>query len=593
MKKEHVLFLLIFLFGAFLRLYGLNWDQGMHLHPDERFLTMVTNDVTWPKTITQYFDTNASSLNPHNNNFSFYVYGTWPFIVTKYIAERTGYDTYDGIPTVGRLLAALCDIITLLVVYKMGRTVGKNVLTGLIALFLYATMVLAIQLSHFYTVDPFANLFTSLTLLWILEKKHAVLLATALGIAMSAKISSALLLPIVGLSYAFQFPWRGPTKIVWKRRAAYCVSAIILVVTTILTLRFAYPYLFTNGLILNPKVVANWKELRSFEGVFVMFPPALQWIHTTIALPLLNIAYVGLGIPQTLLFLGSLIYMAKRAIQKTIDTNSILLLGFIALVFLYQGSQFAKPMRYFWSAFPSIAVISSLFAYHVIQHVLQKQHALLFWATTAYIFMIILWSSMFMNMYTKSHTRVEASAWIYTNIPKDSILSWEHWDDPLPLLIDNHTGNEYVTYQLPIFDTETPEKWKKIETFLGKSDYYILSSNRAYGGITNASFRFPQTTYFYELLFSDKLGFTLVAQFTSRPTLPIPFTKTCIDPPMLTYGVIAQQTSICSGGIQIIDDYSDETFTVYDHPKVLIFKKINQEAFLEGMKLIETIRASK
>ena len=35
---------LILLVAAVLRLTGLNWDEGTHLHPDERFLTMVASE---------------------------------------------------------------------------------------------------------------------------------------------------------------------------------------------------------------------------------------------------------------------------------------------------------------------------------------------------------------------------------------------------------------------------------------------------------------------------------------------------------------------------------------------------------------------
>ena len=42
---------LILLLGAALRFTGLNWDEHQHLHPDERFLTMVENSLQWPKSL--------------------------------------------------------------------------------------------------------------------------------------------------------------------------------------------------------------------------------------------------------------------------------------------------------------------------------------------------------------------------------------------------------------------------------------------------------------------------------------------------------------------------------------------------------------
>ena len=57
--KTKVLFLVVLLLAAFLRLYGLNWDQGQHLHPDERFLTQVTERLEIPGEISTYFDTDT------------------------------------------------------------------------------------------------------------------------------------------------------------------------------------------------------------------------------------------------------------------------------------------------------------------------------------------------------------------------------------------------------------------------------------------------------------------------------------------------------------------------------------------------------
>ena len=86
MKIRYKLILIgVLLFAAFLRLYGVNWDQGHHLHPDERFLTMVTTDIKWPGTITEYFNTDNSPLNPHNAGYGFFVYGTFPVFLTKLV----------------------------------------------------------------------------------------------------------------------------------------------------------------------------------------------------------------------------------------------------------------------------------------------------------------------------------------------------------------------------------------------------------------------------------------------------------------------------------------------------------------------------
>ena len=82
-----VLLVLVLLFGCYLRIVGLNWDENQHLHPDERFLTMVESSLTPIEQPADYFDTANSTLNPHNTGHGFFVYGTVPIFITRYTAE--------------------------------------------------------------------------------------------------------------------------------------------------------------------------------------------------------------------------------------------------------------------------------------------------------------------------------------------------------------------------------------------------------------------------------------------------------------------------------------------------------------------------
>ena len=43
-----LLLIAILLVGAAFRLTGVNWDEDQHLHPDERFLTMVETSLSFP-----------------------------------------------------------------------------------------------------------------------------------------------------------------------------------------------------------------------------------------------------------------------------------------------------------------------------------------------------------------------------------------------------------------------------------------------------------------------------------------------------------------------------------------------------------------
>ncbi len=154
-----ILLIGILLVGFAFRFVGLDWDQNQHLHPDERFLTMVETAIDPVRSMAQYFDTQNSTLNPHNRGYDFYVYGTLPLFMVRYVGEWLGKTGYDEIHLVGRQLSALMDLGTVLVVYLIATRLYRNRRLSLLAAAFAALSVLPIQLSHYFTVDTFTNFF--------------------------------------------------------------------------------------------------------------------------------------------------------------------------------------------------------------------------------------------------------------------------------------------------------------------------------------------------------------------------------------------------------------------------------------------------
>ncbi|HJZ05304.1 hypothetical protein A2634_00830 [Candidatus Amesbacteria bacterium RIFCSPHIGHO2_01_FULL_48_32] len=533
----------IFLLAAGLRLYGLNWDQNGHLHPDERFLTMVANAMSWPRNLSHYLNTPTSPLNPHNIGYGFYVYGTFPVIFVKFIAEFLGKGDYNQLTLVGRAISAVFDLGTLILVYLISfRLFGKRVIAVLGALG-YASSVLSIQLSHFFAVDSFLVFFLSLTFYTLVTRRY-LLLGIAFGLAVAAKISALLFLPVIALGFIFSRP-----KI---------LSLLLFTITLYLTVRLAQPYLFQDNFHLNPKVLANWQQLNSFNKPYIYYPPGVQWTHIPSWYSLENNLLWGLGLPLGLLVIFGLFYLL---IYHYRHPPTFLALFWALLLFTYQSFQYAQPLRYFYPVYPFLAIFAGFMAYKIL-------HPSSVIRNTLYVILILVWPFSFTSIYTRPHSRIEASRWIAENLPPGSRISCEHWDDCLPW--GGHPNFQFVEF--PLYDPDSPQKWSLIQSRLSQVDYIVLSSNRLYGSIMTVPEQYPTTNQFYKSLFDGSLGFVPIAQFTSRPNIPIPGFNLCLTSPGISYGKAARPLQDCSQmGISFVDDYADETLSVYDHPKAIIF----------------------
>src|SRR3990172_6306987 len=174
LKKDLYIFILIaiLLFGFALRIYNYNWDNDHYLHPDERYNALTAVNIKMPRDLSEYLDPQKSPLSPYNTDYKAYIYGTLPLFLTKILAVQLDMDTYGDIHEVGRVISAVFDTGTILLVYVIAREF-LNKRHSLIAALFYTLTVLAIQFSHFFTVESFLVFFTALTLKMLLRLLHA------------------------------------------------------------------------------------------------------------------------------------------------------------------------------------------------------------------------------------------------------------------------------------------------------------------------------------------------------------------------------------------------------------------------------------
>ena len=141
--------------GLVCRFVGLNWDEGLQLHPDERFVIDLVGKIGWPTSLAQWFDSTRSPFDPANLENTHYVYGQWPLLLGKLAALATGKSDLGASLPLARALSAVCDSCTVILTFVVARRALPRQ-WALFAAALVALSALHVQQSHFFTVDNFA-----------------------------------------------------------------------------------------------------------------------------------------------------------------------------------------------------------------------------------------------------------------------------------------------------------------------------------------------------------------------------------------------------------------------------------------------------
>ena len=360
-----ILLLVILAIGAYFRFTGLNWDENFHLHPDERFLTIVASGISAESNPIQYLKTSESTLNPYNIGQGFYVYGNFPMTVTRYVAEwaqgaceaftnddgtgpricQWNYTAYDGVHILGRFLSGLLDLVSILFTFLIARRL-YDYRVGLLASLLLALAVMPIQQSHFFTMDNWAAGLTTLTLYTAVraaglgdnkpkwQLRWYVLFGISLGLVVASRINVALLAPVIALSALIWLVQRGHKRQSLRKDSPaildverVILGVIVAAILSIVVFRLAQPYAFADTEIARQEVMAqtgqepgpielairsvvsfnptwrgNMEEIQRLQAPEASFPPATQWTdRAPIIFPWINMVLYGMGITAGLL----------------------------------------------------------------------------------------------------------------------------------------------------------------------------------------------------------------------------------------------------------------------------------------------------
>lgn len=540
--KSKLAFILILLSAFLVRIFSLNWDQGFHLHPDERMLIMVAEKVNLFK-----------NLNP-----DFFNYGSLPIYLLKGFSQMIDFlfhkdlANYAGMLQVGRGLSVFFDLISVYLIYKIGQLLFKSNKTALFSSLLYGIAFFPIQNSHFFVVDVLLNTFITGLIYQLLiyfklpSTKKIIVLSLIFAAMMATKFTAIIFYPLISLLMLFVTMKQWNNETIKKT----LLSLVIFHFSFFVFYFLFMPYAFIE----HTKFISDIKGQLVMNSNPYIFPYTLQYVGTVPYLYYLkNIFLWGLGpIISILSMFGFIVillncYIAKKRNILTMKqlNNGTIFFVFYLLYFLVIGRSAVKFMRYMLPLYPFFSLLAGYGLY--------KLYELYKLSAYAILAGVLVWSFMFLNIYSFPHTRISATDWILKNIPEGSTLAVEHWDDRVP----TYGGEKYKYQELTLYDQPDDEnKWVIINEKLKKSDYIIIASNRLYIPLSKLNdckkykVCYLKTAEYYQKLFKNKLGFKKIVEFSAYPNFEILNLK-----------------------FQINDDLADESFTVYDHPKILIFKK--------------------
>jgi len=524
------------------RWINLGWGLPYPFHPDERNMAVAIMNLNWQ----DYF-------NPH-----FFAYGQLPLylgyllIIFKKIITGGGLTTISFTEAVWvlRIISVVISILTVFVCIKiinqlMGSKVNK--LTGYL-LFVFSPVL--IQLDHFGTTESLLMFFFTLIVYFCIQKlqkkidqqRFLFFQALFIGLAIATKVSSMIfiVLPVIILIQEKNF-----LKLFFQ--------LILFAGNTLVVAIIFSPYNFID--FKNFLTSFNYESAVAL-GKLPVFYTQQFFGSLPIIFQIVNIFPYALGWPVFVLFFTGFTFLPWK--KELLFLRLAFLIYFLPTAFLY-----TKWTRFMAPLYPLAIIFAVLF----LNKIVLKVNRL-----TCFTLCILccLPGVFYLNIYFQKDVRIQATEWMNKNITEQSVILQESGNViDLPLTSTKNFKN--VVFDFYNLDNDKKLQ-QELEVIIQHADYIIIPSRRVYKNYTcqnpksqipnpkqipiskiqldysvercNLLVRnYPLLNKYYRQLFSGKLGFLQVAEFS---------------------------TAIFS------DEQAEETWSVFDHPVVRVYRR--QEA---------------
>ncbi len=530
----------VFLLASFLRFFDLNWDGIYKLHPDELNISIAIHNME------------------ENRNFNpnFFAYGTLPigiiFAIKQFFLHFFEITLNDYL--IGRYISATLSSLSILILYKWVKSFAIKIypkneqLFLFIVIFIFAFSPAVIQSAHFMTFESiliFEYLLFSVALTnYFLKKTKLCLFFTALitGIALATKITSFFLFPIfiliIFLTYYDRYN---------KKNNILTIAQHLIYFLLISTL---------TSVVLSPFSILSWEEfLNAIKYENSVANGGLRVFYTQ---QFFNTIPIVFHIKSVLDFLlGGFIWLVFTILGLFYFPKYIkhyyLYIPFAFLIFgwLPTSFLFVKWIRYSVYFTPFFAILTGLGLTQLLKNKIKVRTTVL---VSIFIFSLIN-LFMFYKVYIKDDTRITAAKWAENHISEDSKILSEFYD--LSIIPFNNKFMDSITL-FDFYSLENVTSSENLSKELEKIEYIISPSQRVWGNLNYQKGDRYKINYF-NALNDSKLGFKLV--YTSK-----------VDTDFLIFGFNQKRL--------------EETFSVFDHPEVRIYKKIAHKSFEDYLKII-------